>query len=204
MEIMGLPQATFIFIAANVLISVAGFANERFLNFGLLNVEAILSRQEWHRVLIAGFLHADPFHLFVNMLTLFFFGPAMEQVLGPHAFYIVYLGSLILGNLGALIMHAREPRYSALGASGAVSGVLFSFCLYAPFHMIFIFGILPVPAILYAVFFVAYSLYGMRAQNDNIGHDAHLFGAAAGVIVSIILYPSLLSHFIGQISGLMG
>lgn len=204
MEFLGLPQATLIFLAANVIISVVGFTNDRFVQFGVLNVHAVLKQNEWHRVLISGFLHADPFHLLVNMISLFFFGPAMEQVLGSQAFYLVYLGSLVLGNLGALIMHAREPHYSALGASGAVSGILFSFSLYAPFHMIYMFGVLPIPALLFAILFVAYSLYGMRAQNDNIGHDAHLFGAIAGVAITILLYPNMVAHFLAQITAIFG
>ncbi len=204
MEIMGLPQATFIFIAANILISVAGFANEKFTEFGLLDVQAIRNRQEWHRILISGFLHADPFHLLVNMLTLYFFGPAIERQLGPQAFFLIYLGALIFGNIGALIMHWRDRQYRALGASGAVSGVLFSFCLFAPFTLVYVFFAIPVPALLYAVLFVLYSLYGMRAQNDNIGHDAHLFGALSGLVITIILFPFALSYFFSQITGVFG
>lgn len=206
MDGLNLHSATTIFLIANIVISVTGFANENFVRWGLLNVNAVLKHNEWHRLLTAGFLHADPMHLFVNMLTLFFFGPYMEypSTLGPQTFFIVYLGALVIGNLGALLVHANEPRYSALGASGAVSGVLFAFCLFAPFTNIYVFGALPVPAILYAFLFVAYSLYGMKAQNDNIGHDAHLFGAIGGVVLTIILKPEALSRFMGQISGLFG
>ena len=93
---------------------------------------------------------------------------------------------------------------AALGASGAVSGILFSFSLYAPFHMIYMFGVLPIPALLFAILFVAYSLYGMRAQNDNIGHDAHLFGAIAGVAITILLYPNMVAHFLAQITAIFG
>lgn len=201
---MDIPQATLIFLVANVLISIAGFTNDNFVRWGLLNVHGVLKQNEWHRVLISGFLHADPMHLFVNMFTLFFFGPPMESVLGSQNFFLVYLGALVAGNIGALIAHAREPHYSALGASGAVSGVLFAFCLFAPFEFIYVFGVVPVPAIVYAVLFVAYSLYGMKAQNDNIGHDAHLFGAVGGVVLTIILVPASLGIFISQVSKLLG
>lgn len=204
MDGLNLHSATTIFLIANVLISITGFTNDNFVRWGLLNVHGVLKQNEWHRVLVSGFLHADPFHLFVNMLTLFFFGPEMERILGPQTFFLVYLGALIAGNIGALVFHAREPHYSALGASGAVSGILFSFCLFAPFTMIYLFAALPIPAILYAVLFVAYSIYGMRAQNDNIGHDAHLFGALGGVVLTIILDPRALPAFLNQISGLLG
>lgn len=204
MDGLNLHSATTIFLIANVLISITGFTNDNFVRWGLLNVHGVLKQNEWHRVLVSGFLHADPFHLFVNMLTLFFFGPPMEAILGAQNFFLVYLGALIAGNLGALFFHAREPHYSALGASGAVSGVLFSFCLFAPFTMIYLFAALPIPALLYAVLFVAYSIYGMRAQNDNIGHDAHLFGALGGVVLTIFLDPRALPAFLNQISSLLG
>ena len=199
---LNIAHATMIFLVANVLISVAGFANERIVQWGLLNVHAILKENEWHRTLTSGFLHADPMHLFLNMFTLFFFGQAMESVLGSQPFFIVYIGSLIAGSLLALLMHAKEPHYSALGASGAVSGVMFSFCLFAPFHMIYVFGAIPVPAILYAVLFVLYSIYGMGARNDNIGHDAHLGGAIGGIIITIFLRPDVPGRFLDQINGL--
>ncbi|MFC6199245.1 rhomboid family intramembrane serine protease [Ponticaulis profundi] len=204
MEQMGLTQATLIFIVANVFLSIIGFTNDRFVRWGLLTTEGVLKRQEWHRVLVSGFLHADPMHLFVNMLTLFFFGPLMEFVLGPQTFFLVYLGSLLAGSALALVMNAKNMDYAALGASGAVSGVLFSFCLYAPFEMIYFFGIIPIPAILFAVLYVAYSVYGMGARRDNIGHDAHLGGAIGGVLLTILLKPEIVPHFLNEISGLFG
>ena len=204
MEQFGLTQATLIFIAANVAFSVYGFTNEAFVRWGVLHTRAVLKGQEWHRVLVSGFLHADGMHLFVNMLTLFFFGPLMEQVLGPQTFYLVYLGSLLAGSALALIMNAKNPDYAALGASGAVSGVLFSFCLFAPFEMIYFFGVIPIPAILFAVLYVAYSVYGMGARRDNIGHEAHLGGAIGGVVLTILLEPAILPHFLNEISSLFG
>lgn len=196
-------RATLIFMVANVAISLFAFSNEAFGRWGILHSGSVLRGQEWHRVLTSGFLHADYGHLFFNMLTLFFFGPRIELIIGSQSFFIVYLAALLGGNLFALFRHRDDYNYSALGASGAVSGIVFSFCLFYPFTMIFVF-VIPVPAIIYAVLFVLYSMYGMGRNNDNIGHDAHLAGAVIGVIATIVVEPRSLPFFIDQISKLLG
>lgn len=203
MEFLGSAPATMIFLIATVLISLAAFANQAIIGFGLLHSGAILKGGDWYRIFTSGFLHADAFHLLANMITLFFFGPALERQIGSQNFMLVYVGALLAGSLFALFRHSEEDDYRALGASGAVSGVLLAFCLFAPFQMIYFFGIVPVPAILFAVLFIAYSIFGMKAQMDNIGHDAHLGGAVAGVALTIILFPSSLSTFMQQISSFL-
>lgn len=204
MDMGSLPQATLIFLGANIILSLYAFNNPDFFNWGKLHAVSVLKNNEWHRVLVAGFLHVDPGHLLVNMLTLWFFGPVMEQVLTPRGFFIVYLGALLLGNLGAVFRHAGDRLYSAVGASGAVSGILYAYCLVAPFSNIYVFFAIPVPAFLFAILYTLYSIYGMRAQRDNIGHDVHLIGAAAGIALAILLKPALLPNFFNEISGLFG
>ncbi len=186
-------------MAANVALSVYGFVNERFVGWGLLSTSGVLQRQEFHRILVSGFLHGGPFHLFVNMITLFFFGPVMEQILGPRMFFVIYIGALVIGSLAALWFNRRNPDYRALGASGAVSGILFSFCLFAPFELLYVFFIVPVPAIVFAVLYVLYSLYGMGQEERVIGHEAHLGGAIGGVCLTILLVPASLATFLSQI-----
>lgn len=197
-------KATMIFLAANVILSVIGFASRRFIDLGLLNVAAIKQRQDFHRLLTSGFLHVDPMHLFVNMITLFFFGPELERLLGSQNFFLVYLGALIIGNIGAYLRHFNDLNYRALGASGAVSGVMFAYCLFQPFQTILVFGLIPLPTIVYAFLFVAYSIYGMKAQNDNIGHDAHLFGAVGGILITILIMPTAITDFFSQIATVLG
>jgi len=203
MEELLASRATLIFLVANVVLSVYAFSNESFLRWGILHSGAVLKQQEYHRILVSGFLHADPMHLLFNMITLFFFGPAVERVIGSQSFFIVYLAALIGGSVFALFRHRNDRNYSALGASGAISGILLSFCLFAPFALIFVFFI-PVPALLYAVLFVLYSVYGMGRNNDNIGHDAHLGGAVIGVVTTILLEPRALPFFINQITSFLG
>ena len=202
MEDLLASRATLIFLVANVAISFFAFSNEAFLRWGILHSGSIIRNREYHRILTSGFLHADPMHLLFNMITLYFFGPVIESVIGSQSFFIVYLAALIGGSLFALFRHRNDYNYSALGASGAVSGIVFSFCLFAPFALIFVFFI-PVPAILYAVLFMLYSLYGMGRNNDNIGHDAHLAGAVIGVEATILVEPRSLAIFIGQITSFL-
>ena len=202
MEDLLASRATLIFLVANVAISFFAFSNEAFLRWGILHSGSIIRNREYHRILTSGFLHADPMHLLFNMITLYFFGPVIESVIGSQSFFIVYLAALIGGSLFALFRHRNDYNYSALGASGAVSGIVFSFCLFAPFALIFVFFI-PVPAILYAVLFMLYSLYGMGRNNDNIGHDAHLAGAVIGVVATILAEPRSLAIFIGQITSFL-
>ncbi|MAK60973.1 MAG: rhomboid family intramembrane serine protease [Ponticaulis sp.] len=202
MEDLLASRATLIFLVANVAISFFAFSNEAFLRWGILHSGSIIRNREYHRILTSGFLHADPMHLLFNMITLYFFGPVIESVIGSQSFFIVYLAALIGGSLFALFRHRNDYNYSALGASGAVSGIVFSFCLFAPFALIFVFFI-PVPAILYAVLFMLYSLYGMGRNNDNIGHDAHLAGAVIGVVATILVEPRSLAIFIGQITSFL-
>ncbi|WP_293612118.1 rhomboid family intramembrane serine protease [Ponticaulis sp.] len=196
-------RAALIFLVANLAISIYAFSNENFLRWGLLNTRAVLKQQEYHRILVSGFLHADPMHLFFNMITLFFFGPTVESIMGSQGFFLVYLGALVGGNLFALWRNRNDGNYSALGASGAISGILFTFCLFAPFAMILVL-VVPVPAILYAFLFVAVSIYGMGRANNVIAHDAHLGGAVIGLIIAILVQPSLLPHFLQQLGGILG
>ncbi len=160
----------------------------------------IVNRGRWYQLITSGFLHADLGHLMMNMFTLYFFGPAMERVLGGPRFLILYLGSMIAGGLVTLAMRSRDPNYRALGASGAISGVLFGFVLFRPFAPIFIFLIpIGIPAVVFALLYLAASAFGMRARWGRIGHEAHLGGAIGGVLLTGLLYPDVfrifLSHF---------
>ena len=204
MEDLLTSRATLIFLVANIALSVMAFSNDGLMRWGILNTRAVLQGKDFHCLLTSGFLHADPTHLFVNMLTLFFFGPVVERVLGSQSFFLIYLGALIGGNLFALWRHRNDPNYMALGASGAVSGIIFTFCLFAPFQLLYVFFFLPLPAVVFALLYVAYSIYGMRAARDNIGHDAHLGGALIGIAIAILLHPELLGIFIGQITQALG
>ena len=198
--ISALPAA-YILIAVNVLLSLIAFSNAEFFRAMKFEVEAVARGGEYHRLLTSGFLHVDPTHLLFNMVTLFFFGPYLEKLMGLNGFLAVYFVSLFAGNIWALIENINNPFYSAVGASGAISGVLIAFSLFLPFQLIFVFFV-PIPAIVYAVLFIGYSAFAMGRDNSNIGHEAHLGGAIAGLIVTMILNPGIVNNLIERIKGL--
>ena len=140
----------------------------------------------------SGFLHADIGHLAFNMITLYFFAPIVAQSLGVFSFFIIYFASLICGSLLTMVFHGNDNSYSAVGASGAVTGVLYSAILMYPDMMLGIFFVIPMPAYIFGIGYLLYSIYGMRAKRDNIGHTAHFGGAIGGYAITLLKVPSLL------------
>ena len=187
-----LNLVTLIVIGINVLISMKGFNDYSFFEKYKFNTGAV-RRGEQIRILSSGFLHVSTAHLFFNMLTLYFFAPLVVSLLGNWEFAIIYLGSLILGNLLSYYFHKDEYHYSAVGASGAVSGILYSAILLQPDMSLYMFFIpIPIPAYIFGIGYLLYSIYGMRANNDNIGHDAHFGGAVGGYVITLLMAPILL------------
>ena len=179
-------------IVANVLISYKGFNDLAFFRKYEFHVGSIRSGEQI-RMLSSGFLHADIMHLLFNMLTLWFFAPVVLGWLGNFSFALVYFGSLIFGSLLTMVFHKNDYSYRAVGASGAVTGVLYSAILLQPDMMLGIFFVIPIPAYLFGILYLLYSIYGMRAKNDNIGHTAHFGGAVGGYLITLIKEPSLLT-----------
>ncbi len=156
------------------------------------SVGAIRNRKEYIRLLSAGFLHADLMHLVFNMLTLYFFGPVIIQGFGNIGFLIIYFGSILLGNIFSLFIYQKQPWYSAIGASGGVSGILFAAIAMTPGIGIYMFFIpIPIPGYIFGLVYFAYSVYMMLnpRQHDNIGHAAHLGGAFFGLVYAVLTQP---------------
>lgn len=188
-----LSIVTIIIIAANVLVSYKGFNDVGFFEKYKFNIGDI-KRGAKYQIITSGFLHVDSSHLFVNMLTLYFFANVVQFDLGPVGFVIVYIASLILGNLLSYIFHKNEDFYSAVGASGAVMGILYSAILLRPDMMLGLFFIIPIPAYVFGIGYLMYTIYGMRRRADNIGHDAHFGGAVGGYVLTLILAPWIIAH----------
>jgi len=187
--------ATIIIIAANVVISLKGFNDFSFFEKYKFNIAGI-QRGEQIRMFSSGFLHVDFTHLLFNMLTLYFFAEVVIYHVGVSKFVIIYLLSLLVGNLLSFIMHKEEYHYSAVGASGAVMGVLYSAILFEPDMGLYLFFIpIAIPAWIFGILYLGYSIYGMKARLGNIGHDAHIGGAVAGYVLSIGFVPSPVLHF---------
>lgn len=181
-------------IAINVIFSLKGFEDQMFFRKYEFHVGSIRSGEQI-RMLSSGFLHVDIPHLAFNMLTLYFFAPVVYGNLGNFSFLVIYLGSLIFGSLLTMIFHKNDYSYRAVGASGAVTGILYSaIILYPEMGIYFFFIPIPIPAYLFGIGYLLYSIYGMKAKNDNIGHTAHFGGAIGGYVLTLVKAPELLAE----------
>lgn len=174
-------------IIANVLFSYKGFNDYSFFRKYEFHVGSIRSGEQI-RMLTSGFLHADLGHLAFNMITLYFFAPVVSAYLGDLMFLIVYFASLLFGSLLTLAIHKNEYNYRAIGASGAVTGILYSAILLVPDMQIYGF----IPGYVFGFLYLISSGYGMKAKNDGIGHAAHFGGAIGGYLITLLVYPDLL------------
>lgn len=178
-------------IVANVLFSYKGFNDYGFFRKYEFHIGSIQSGERY-RMLSSAFLHADIVHLAFNMITFYFFAPWVIAMLGIWMFLFIYFGSLLLGNILTLVLQKDNYNYRAVGASGAVTGVIYSAILFNPDANLYLFFAIPIPAYLFGIGYLLYSIYGMKAQNDNIGHTAHFGGAIGGYLLTLILVPQLL------------
>lgn len=177
-------------IIANVLFSMKGFDDYTFLDKYKFQVGRVKG-DEKIRMLTSGFLHVDWIHLGLNMYVLYMFGDFVSNILGTTPFLIIYFGSLLAGSLYTLQYHKNEPYYSAVGASGAVSGIVYSSILLFPEMELQLFFAIPIPGYIFAIGYLLYSIYGMKQQLGNIGHAAHLGGAIGGFALTLLLNPIL-------------
>ena len=195
---------TIIIVAATCIVSWLAFNNRQLLDRLILWPPAVDRFKQYDRLVTHGFIHADLSHLLFNMVTLFFFGRPVEQVfverIGVIGYVLFYLSAIVIAILPTYMRHRHDAQYRSLGASGAVSAVLFAFILMAPWTGIYIFFIpIPIPAIIYAVLYIGYSVWMDRRGTDNVNHSAHLWGAGYGVLFALIMEPSLLAHFMNAL-----
>ncbi|MBG7611192.1 rhomboid family intramembrane serine protease [Polaribacter sp. BAL334] len=177
-------------IIANVLFSMKGFDNFHFFEKYKFQINKI-SNGEKIRMISAGFLHADWMHLGFNMYALYLFGGIVSSMLGIFSFLMIYFGSLLAGNLYTYFYHKDEPYYSAIGASGAVSGIVYASILLFPDMKLLLFFAIPMTGYVFGIGYLLYSIYGMKKQLGNIGHAAHLGGTIGGFAITLLLVPSL-------------
>jgi len=178
-------------IIATCLVSIKGFRDKEVyyrLNF---DVEKILIYKQYKRIFTSGFLHANWLHLIFNMLGLLFFSGAVEAILGPILFTIVYFASLLGGKLFSLFIYRNHGDYTSVGASGAICGIIFAGIALLPDMRVGLFPLpISIPGWLFGLLFVLYSVYGIRSKSNNIGHESHLGGALIGMLVSLLFHPS--------------
>jgi membrane associated rhomboid family serine protease len=197
---------TLLIIIVTFAVSALAFQNRSIMERYIFNPYIIDQKKEWFRFVSSGFLHADWIHLLVNMFVLFSFGYALEtyfdELFNEKAevyFVLLYVGGLMTSVLPTYRKQKNNPSYNALGASGAVSAVVFAFILLNPLHELCLYGVLCLPGIIFGVLYLFYCYYMGKKGQGNINHDAHLWGALYGFFFTILLKPSLLPAFIQQI-----
>ncbi|KAB7771360.1 rhomboid family intramembrane serine protease [Xanthomonas maliensis] len=195
---------TIVLIAITAIVSWMAFNNRKLADRLVLWPPAIDRHRQYDRLVAYGFIHADLGHLIFNMVTLFFFGRYIEGVMADLTgtvltYPLFYLGALVVSILPSYLKNQKNPNYMSLGASGAVSAVLFAFILLQPWSIILVLFV-PMPAILYAVFYVGYSIWMDKRGGDNINHSAHLAGAAFGVMFMLFMEPRVLQVFLQQLA----
>ncbi|WP_313579337.1 rhomboid family intramembrane serine protease [Chishuiella sp.] len=212
---------TIVIIALNVIISWKGFNDYSFFDKYKFQIGSIVHNKEYYRILSSGFLHVDVTHLIFNMLTLYFFAnpviaffaspqgflfgdfSQIKMNIGYGMFLLTYLLAIIGGNLLSLLIHKKDNWYSAVGASGGVTGILFAAIAAFPQQEIGLYFIIDIPAWIFGILYLGYSVYGMKTNLGNIGHSAHIGGAIVGLLSAILFYPAILQINTYYILGMM-
>lgn len=197
---------TYFTIGITVLVSYMAFQNHELMEKLQFNAAKIIHQKQYYRLISHAFIHANWSHLIVNMFVLYFFGRGMEQYFGYYFgsratayFLFLYFGGILASNIWSLIKHQNNYYYNAVGASGAVSAMLFAFIFFNPWEPLYLFAIVPIPGILFAVGYLIYSYQMSKRKNDNVAHDAHFLGALFGFVFPILLKPDLFGQFIDQL-----
>ncbi|MDP4291577.1 MAG: rhomboid family intramembrane serine protease [Bacteroidota bacterium] len=198
---------TLIIIAITAVVSILCFQNQDLFMRLRFSPYLVKNKNQTYRFFTHAFVHADWAHLLINMFVLLSFGKIVEQYFGmvferkATVYYIIlYLGGILFSSLPSYWKHQHNPSYSSIGASGAVSAVLFSSILFSPLSGIYIMFIpIPIPAFVFGILYLAYEAYSSKRASDNIGHDAHFWGAMYGVVITLILNVDIGIRFIEQV-----
>ncbi len=193
------PVASIIFLFT-IVTSIYAFNDPQVYGKFMMHPYTVSKGKKLYTFITSGLIHADWGHLFFNMFTFFFFAFKLETMIGHWQFGLLYILSLILSDIPTVIKHKDHFWYNSLGASGAISAVLFSYILFEPLSIIGVMFI-PMPAIVFAVLYLVYSWYMSKNAKDNIGHDAHFFGALTGLIFTVIFVPGIIPYFLEKLFG---
>lgn len=189
---------TFFLIITNFIFSYRGFKDYSFFTRYKFQVEQVMVYKDYKRLFTSGFLHIGWMHLIFNMLALYFFSSGLISYIGAGEFILVYVAGILGGNLFSLLIHKNDSFYSSVGASGAVFSIMFSSIALFPGMRIGLFFLpLSLPAWLFGLGYLLFSIYAIRSRSDNIGHDAHIGGGLTGMLLAVLLHPSaLVNNFV--------
>lgn len=192
-------------------VSLLGFSNHILFSKFLFKPYSILKNKEWYRFISSAWLHADYTHLFVNLFVLYSFGNYLEYFLNVYyeeqssvLYLFLFLGSTVVSHIPSYVKHKSNINYQAVGASGGVSGILFAYILINPLSMLELYLFIPIPAIVFGILYLWYSYYMSKKNMDNIGHEAHIYGALGGMTLITIIKPGIWVSFFNQLFKILG
>lgn len=195
------PVASIIFVIT-IITSLIAFGNQNLYGRLMLHPYNVSRGRYIYTIITSGLIHKDWMHLFFNMMSYYFFAFQLEPVLGHWQFGVLYVLSLILSDMPSVIKHKENYSYYSLGASGAVSAIVFSAILYNPLGKMMILPIpVAIPAVIFGVLYLVYCSYATKYSRDNINHDAHFYGALSGLMITILFHPGIVPFFFQQITG---
>jgi membrane associated rhomboid family serine protease len=199
MNIASEPVSTLIFFITVLSSFYALYIKPTIINKFALDPYSIAQGKKISTILFSGFLHSNLAHLLFNMFSFYFFAFPLEKIIGSSNFFILYFSTLIISNIPTIIKEKNNYYYRAIGASGAISGVIFSFIIFEPTMGILIFPIpFPLPAFIFGILYLTWSYFAAKQNQDMINHDAHFWGAISGILITIILKPSSINYFLGN------
>ncbi len=198
---------TLVIVIITAIISLLALRKRELLYRFDLSPYQVVHNRQYYRIFTHAFLHTDILHLGINMLVLYSFGTGIEKVFktletqgvifsGPFFFILLYISSIALSSVSTIAKYRNKQEYSAVGASGAVSAVVFSYIFFAPLQKIYFYMVLPIPGILFGILYLIYSSYMSRRNRDNINHEAHFWGAVVGFVFPLLLEPRLFGVFL--------
>jgi membrane associated rhomboid family serine protease len=196
----------YLIIALTILLSYAAFQNPDLMNRWLMRPYEVKHRRQWYRFITSGFIHANWPHLLINMLVFYSFAGVVVAYYdfyfaarSSYYFILLYLGGLVIADLPTFLRHQNQSWYASLGASGAVSSVTFASIVMEPMNNIYLMALLPLPAVVFGVAYLAYSHYMAQRHGDNINHSAHFYGAVFGMVYTLALRPAFAIEFVNKL-----
>jgi membrane associated rhomboid family serine protease len=204
MSFSGAPAAYGILILIVAISAIGLMSAPRVIELNLLRPYRVVRGREYFTVVTCGFVHADFTHLLFNAMTLYFFGPHLERTMGTMRFAALYLLGLVISSLGTVYKHRNNPDYASLGASGAILAVLFAYIVYYPTNMLYLYFAIPIPAVLFAFLYLAYTWWASGHARDRINHDAHLDGALTGLLFVALTEPGAWSRAFRLVGDVLG